>query len=202
MKKLLFFIAILVFGFASCIKDTLIACSEDTLITDGVLINGVVWATRNVDTPGTFADNPESTGMFYQWNRRRAWAATGSITDWDYYTDLGTEWTKANDPCPVGWRVPTQAELTSLYNAGNTRAVLNGVNGYLFGVAPHQVFLPVCGFRYIIGAPLHLSMSIYWGSTSDGVPTAAALSMHSTANPVSLSDGYRGNACSVRCVAE
>ena len=38
--------------------------------TDGVVINGVRWATRNVDKPGTFAANPEDAGMLYQWNRK------------------------------------------------------------------------------------------------------------------------------------
>ena len=33
---------------------------------EGVVINGVRWATRNVDMPGTFAPTPESFGMHYQ----------------------------------------------------------------------------------------------------------------------------------------
>ncbi len=33
---------------------------------DFVLINGGKWATRNVETPGTFAKNPESS-VFQQW---------------------------------------------------------------------------------------------------------------------------------------
>ncbi len=49
----------------------------DFSTADYVLINGVLWATRNVDAPGTFAASPESTGMFYQWNSRIAWSASG-----------------------------------------------------------------------------------------------------------------------------
>ncbi|GHV11860.1 hypothetical protein FACS1894162_7590 [Bacteroidia bacterium] len=30
---------------------------------NGIEINGVTWATRNVDSPGNFATNPEDTGM-------------------------------------------------------------------------------------------------------------------------------------------
>ena len=41
-----------------------------------VIINGVKWATCNVDAPGTFAAAPESAGMFYQWNRKIGWSAT------------------------------------------------------------------------------------------------------------------------------
>ena len=29
----------------------------------GVMINGIKWATRNIDEPGTFADNPEDVGI-------------------------------------------------------------------------------------------------------------------------------------------
>ena len=49
----------------------------------GVRINGIVWATRNVAAPGTFVAKPEDAGMFYQWNRKVAWAPTGSVTGWD-----------------------------------------------------------------------------------------------------------------------
>jgi len=42
----------------------------------GVLINEVVWATCNVNTPGTFAPHPSELGMFYQWNRRIGWSST------------------------------------------------------------------------------------------------------------------------------
>ena len=49
----------------------------------GVLINGVRWATRNVDTPDTFAENPESAGMLFQWNRRKGWnAADEEVENW------------------------------------------------------------------------------------------------------------------------
>ena len=46
-----------------------------SLVEDpGVLINGVRWATRNVDAPGTFTTAPENAGMLYQWNRRVGWS--------------------------------------------------------------------------------------------------------------------------------
>ncbi len=35
----------------------------------GVVINGVRWATRNLDVGGTFVDNPENNGALYQWGR-------------------------------------------------------------------------------------------------------------------------------------
>ena len=73
----------------------------------GVLINGIRWATRNVDAPGTFAENPEDPGMFFQWNWFRGWKAIGGSTD--------ERWTR--NPCPRGWRMPTRSELHSFHNA-------------------------------------------------------------------------------------
>ena len=140
---------------------------------DGVVINGVRWATRNVDAPGTFADTPESTGMFFQWNRRQGVATPENIPGWVWSDDLHEVWSRANDPCPPGWRVPTALEFHSL--EGNSVWVTrNGVPGRLFGTAPNQIFLPATGgwgsswddndmrwrtFRYegIQGS--------YWGST-------------------------------------
>ena len=59
-------------------------------IVDGVRIQNVIWATRNVDAPGTFAQSPGSFGMFFQWNRLQDWFTIGEITDWDSSTPIGT----------------------------------------------------------------------------------------------------------------
>lgn len=42
---------------------------------DGVVINGVRWATCNVAAPGQFATNPEDAGMFYQWDDTIGWSS-------------------------------------------------------------------------------------------------------------------------------
>ena len=116
-------------------------------VEQGVVVNGVRWATRNVDTPGTFAQNPESFGRLYQWNRRSAWNVRYStVLGWNSSTPTGTSWTFLNDPCPPGWRVPTRAELQRLVDAGSTWTTRNGVNGRLFGAAPNQIFLPAAGY--------------------------------------------------------
>ena len=96
-------------------------------IDEGVVINGVRWATRNVDAPGRFAANPEDTGMFYRWGRRVGWSSTDPIINsnggrnWSNPFDEHwyRTWEKENDPCPTGWRVPTVAELHSLNSAGS-----------------------------------------------------------------------------------
>ena len=122
-------------------------------VKDGVLINGITWATRNVDAPGTFAEKPESLGMLYQWNRRIGWSATDPITSspsgntWNNTAATGISWTTANDPCPAGWRLPTKEDFEKLVAAGSTWAPRNGVAGRSFGSGANTIFLPAVGCR-------------------------------------------------------
>ena len=52
-------------------ESTVKATPTDPLTHDaGVVINGITWATRNVDEPGKFAARPEDAGMYYQWNSK------------------------------------------------------------------------------------------------------------------------------------
>ena len=110
-------------------------------VEDGAVINGILWATRNVDASGTFAKNPEDAGMLYQWNRRTGWPISNTVSGWDSSIPTGNTWEKANDPCPPGWRVPTRAEFESLASSGSGGIIRNGVKGYLFGT-DNRIFLP------------------------------------------------------------
>ena len=127
-----------------------------SLTTDpGVKINGVIWATRNVDKPGTFTANPEDPGMFYQWNSKVGWryndplTPSDGISTWNpkWNGNGSTTWEKANDPCPPGWRIPTQDELNSLMSKW-TSATVNGMNGFWCGTTGAVIFLPCAGERY------------------------------------------------------
>ena len=114
----------------------------------GVVINGVRWATRNVDAPGTFVTSPENPGMFFQWGRRQGWAATGDVTGWNNSMLESTTWKAENDPCPAGWRVPTDEELLSLGNVGGIlHSTANGILGYWFGYGSSGMFIPIAGMR-------------------------------------------------------
>ena len=147
----------------------------------GIEINGVCWATRNVDRPGTFASAPEAPGMFFQWNRGVGWSSSDPRinsdggTDWSTVGAEGTEWYGHNDPCPPGWRVPTHEELVSLHNATNNWVEdwnETGINGRLFGTYPNQIFLPASGWRGLSGVVGGLrdinTLANYWGSTWNG----------------------------------
>ena len=146
----------------------------------GIVINGVKWATRNVDAFGTFAEKPESAGMFYQWNRAKAWSATepaagvaiGEAGGWDATVPTGTTWEKANDPSPKGWRVPTKAEQDKLFDTEKVTkewTTQNGITGRKFTdrATGNSLFLPAVGGRDLSTGELRYAGvgGFYWGST-------------------------------------
>jgi len=174
----------------------------------GVVINGVTWATSNVDMPGTFADTPEKSGMFYQWNRKIGWSNTNPMvnheggTTWDSSIPTGDSWERANDPCPTGWRVPTYEEEQSLLNSGSFWGELNSVSGRYFGSGEHVVFFPAAGQRsngYLLTVGLQ---GHYWGSTVGGSMTAYALGFGSVSVDASVLSYFRDAGFSIRCVAD
>ena len=100
---------------------------QETMVLgeDEVLINGMVWSTKNVGAPGTFASSPDDPGMYYQFNRKIGYPSgpqgDPAPENWPAsYTNDGTDWLPENDPSPEGWRVPTAAEMVALWELGAT----------------------------------------------------------------------------------
>jgi len=142
----------------------------------GVVINEVKWATRNVAAPGAFVDKPEDAGMFYQWNRKKAWAATGEeVTGWNPTIPTGNAWEKDNDPSPVGWRLPTLDDMNKLFDKNKVKrewTSVNGINGYRFTdkTTGNAIFLPAFGYRRDNNGMLRYAgtYGYYWTSTQNG----------------------------------
>ncbi|GHT25097.1 hypothetical protein FACS189430_11220 [Bacteroidia bacterium] len=176
----------------------------------GVKIGETIWAATNVDDFGTFAATPEATGKLYQWNRKKAWdAVTDFVSGWDFTDDTGGSWETANDPSPAGWRVPTQAELESLFDADNVSnewTTQNGVDGRKFTdkATKATLFLPAAGFRDIPAAMLAFAgtSGIYWSSTASGAETIAFYLLFGSDHAYVFEGGYRRCGQSVRSVAE
>jgi len=115
----------------------------------GVLINGVIWSTRNVGKPKTFTAKPEDAGMFYQWGKNVGWSTsdpminTNGSTVWDWIPVPNSEnWKPENDPCPCGWRVPTKEEQWDMIGIGSADVIQNGVLGRLSRTDRNSIFLP------------------------------------------------------------
>jgi len=169
--------------FNSCSKDDSGSNSIGGTSTSdpGVVINGVKWATRNVDKPGTFAAKPEDAGLFYQWNRKIGWSATDPMVNstggntWDNSYPSGSTWESANDPSPTGWRMPTFDEIKTLLattdKVSNEWTTQNGVSGRKFTdiATGKTLFLPAVGIRYGSDGTLQLAgtYGCYWGNAQD-----------------------------------
>jgi len=205
------------------------------LVDAGVVINGVKWATRNLDVGGGFVANATDLGALYQWGRQADGhecrtslryptdntssengvvsgsdldATTGQVkstssafgkfikantgnydwrdpqvnTLWNRGTEASPLKNTAADPCPAGWRVPTQAELAKLQSlpSGNrvwqTNYLGSGVNGYLITAAATDpnpsasMFLPAAGIRDSSGSVGNVGdYGYYWSSNTNGV---------------------------------
>lgn len=185
---------------------------NDPLTSDtGVTINSVKWATRNVNAPGHFTAALGDPGMFYQWNSAIGWSATGAPVDsnggtaWNSaWNGNGTmlTWESANNPCPAGWRLPTQDEFTSLVNAGGTWTT-TPAEGLVFGSGT-TVFFPAAGYRDpgSSGALSGLNFNgDYWAATTPITTGGISLAFNKSGNLGQSAYG-RAFGFSIRCVAQ
>jgi len=194
---------------AICLAGSATMFAQET----GVVINGVKWATRNVDKPGTFATNPEDAGMFYQWNCRIGWSATNPIvnsngaTDWNGCAEDGT-WKKSNDPCPIGWRIPTSEETKSLIDTAkvtNEWSTINGINGRKFTdkTSGKNIFLPFVGNRSgSDGSLRNAGNGLYWIGMVYKEETYYAFLLCHRYNAAIFTGISKNNVHCVRCVEE
>ena len=208
MKTTLLFILVSTFIITGCSGKSV---SDVTTTDPGVVINGITWATRNVDAPGTFAETNESAGMFYQWNSNIGWSSSNPIknTNGDYsWIMIGggriTEWTKENDPCPEGWRLPTKEEIKELLDTGKVIkewGTLHGVKGMLFTdkASGNNIFLPAAGHRSDNGS-LYLA-GIRGDYMSRSITSYYAHYLHFDEINSGCGDGnISGQGNSIRCV--
>jgi len=206
MNKIQLIALVAVIGVFPCCK----VLQNPKTYDKGVVINGVTWATRNVDKPDTFAENPEDAGMFYQWNRKIGWNATDEeVENWKTSVPQGVPWKKAKDPCPKGWRVPTYYEIKKTLldkeNVTNEWVRLNDVNGRKFTdkATGNTIFFPASGYRSYSNGRLGVvgANGMYWIYLEGEKFTTCNLDCNRRA--VNIGHGtHKANGLSVRCVAE
>jgi len=179
-----------------------------TTLYEGVKINGILWATRNVAIPKTFTDNSEDAGMFYQWGSNVGWSSVNPLTAsdginiWRDLSETGNSWTSGKNPCPTGWRVPTHAEQQNLINSGSFWDELNGAVGLVCGSGDHTIFLPAAGYRNTSGGSLFYvdRLGNYWSSSPYSTTAFNMTFTDGKATPIY--SYHRSFSFPIRCVSE
>ena len=99
-----------------------------------------------------------------------------------------------NNPCPTGWRVPTEPEWEAERESWSPRDRV--------GAYDSPLKLPVAGFRrYSDGSPIDVGAAgYYWSSTIDGA-SVRYMKLHNTSR-TRMNTNVRGYAFSVRCIRD
>jgi uncharacterized protein (TIGR02145 family) len=188
--------------------------------TDVVSATGLVWMDRNLGATQVAASSTDadSYGDLYQWGRKtdghqiRTSATTAGpvasgseggnfITngtapfDWLSSQD-GNRWStesSSHNPCPTGYRVPTDYELQAERNTWVTKNAA--------GAFASPLKFPLAGFRNYSDGTLNSvdSGGHYWSST---LSSTYARSLNFSSSSASLSNNFRAYGFSVRCIKD
>ena len=189
--------------------------------TDVVSTTGKIWMDRNLGATqvATISTDAASYGTLYQWGRltdghqirtslTTATLSSGDVPgnanfitinsgnyDWRS-TQNNSLWQGVNginNPCPSGYRLPTEVELN------NERLTFSPQNAA--GAFTSVLKLPVAGYRVNNDGSLSNvgSVGSYWTSTVN-VNYARNLSVSSSSTGMSII--YRADGNSVRCIAQ
>ena len=164
--------------------------------------SGTTSSLASSNTPGNsnFIKAPNSP---YDWR-----SGGGNTSRWGDGTQNENMPKAANDPCPAGWKVPSQKQWQSIFKSSGNGAPGTATantwtwtgNGYKVGDA---LYLPAGGYRYSSDASL-LNVGgygYYWSSTVyDGTYSYFLGFLSSAVNPAY--NGSRAYGRSVRCVSE
>lgn len=182
-------------------------------ITEGetVVINGITWATANVDVPGTFAASPEDQGLLFQFNRITGYSPEQDIAygvggqtsfSWNQSGEPGDVWDSSNDPCPDGYRVPTSDEMKTLSDAANVEWVFDGTGTTFTDKNTKQVMFMPGGVErgFSNGNLAHPEWCSYWSST--GGSSTLAYRFYAGDSFVTVNQSMRSSGYFIRCVLD
>ena len=195
-------------------------CSGATLVVNVLNpATGKTWMDRNLGASqaATSSTNAAAYGDLYQWGRRadghqcRTSATTATLSsidqpangnfilapsapiDWrsPQNTNLWQGVNGVNNPCPSGYRIPTNTEL-------DAESLSWGLNNSA-GAFASPLKLPLAGYREIDGLLNNVgSIGTYWNSTVSGGPESSFLYFDSSS--ASMSNYSRARGYSVRCI--
>ena len=106
----------------------------------------------------------------------------------------------ANDPCPAGYRIPTDAELEAERNNGGTGFWGTGsAQNNAAGAFASVLKLPVAGYRLRGTGELTSNYGFYWSSTFNG---SDARRLYFSSINANTNASSRAQGISVRCIQE
>ena len=180
---------------------------------------GLIWMDRNLGASqvATFSADQNAYGDLYQWGRRadghqcRTSPTTAPLSSVDqpahgnFITSNGGnyDWRSpqninlwqgvngVNNPCPSGYRIPTETELTNEY--------LSWGNSTYLGAFASPLKWTLAGNRYNSNGSLLNGGTdgFYWSSTVAGTYSRC---LHFNSSPAQMANLYRASGLAVRCV--
>ncbi len=163
---------------------------------------------RNSARTSTLADsNIPGHGDFIYINNvaPNDWRSGGENNDrWGDGTTFGdnTNMIKAaNDPCPEGWKIPSQKQWASIYTSASIPNTWTWTgNGYQVG---HVLYLPAAGSRrYTNGGLRDVGLNGLYSSSTVNATYSSILRFTSSSVSTNYSTIPRAEGLSVRCVQE
>ena len=99
-----------------------------------------------------------------------------------------------NNPCPAGYRIPTEIEI-------NAERLSWGANNNYLGAFTSPLKLPSAGYRLNSNGTIYNSGGLgnYWSSTVNGTDSR---NLYCYSSGASINDGNRANGYSVRCIKD
>jgi uncharacterized protein (TIGR02145 family) len=156
-------------------------------------------------------------GDWYRWGAKEpsvvnnSTTPSGVISDWDsgaYPAQFWGDWFVANDPCPGGWRLPTEVEWNAAMQNSSRKVWPDAdwqdnevTNFYQLG---DYLFLPAAGYRFYNGFRLERGIYCFlWSSKENKNNLAGTWYAYFTSNNLSINahTNNKKQALSVRCVA-
>ena len=137
------------------------------------------------------------------------WLSSNNTTLWGDGTTVANPAKATNDPCPAGFKVPSQSQWGGLFRDGFTSGAPSTATrntwtwtgkGYTVG---NSLYLPAAGYRNVSDASLDYvgSNGYYWSSTVNGTNSYYLFFSSGNVDP-GFSLSYRGIGFSVPCISE